>query len=157
MAQFVNYKKRSFTLPPGCKDFIDVLEPSSRAIKGTVVSTGFQRPQVNEVANLLGRRFLNRESLRGPLPDGFAQLGRLLARFVHLFAERIQAGFRLAAHPFRKRLKLLDLTADGGVPMGGKSVFGGGLPGPQKGLQTGQNGGEETDNTGAPLQIRGQL
>src|SRR5207249_7974469 len=73
------------------------------------------------------------------------------------FAERIQARFRLAAHPFRKRLKLLDLTADGGVPIGGKSVFGGGLPGPQKGLQTGQNGGEETDNTGAPLQIRGQL
>src|SRR5439155_18837270 len=48
-------------------------------------------------------------------------------------------------------------TADGGAPLGGKSVYGGGLPGPQKGLQAGQNGGEDTDNAGAPLQIRGQL
>ena len=28
MAQFVNYNKRDCTLPPGCKDLIDVLRPS---------------------------------------------------------------------------------------------------------------------------------
>ncbi|SPE55066.1 hypothetical protein SBV1_2030019 [Verrucomicrobia bacterium] len=30
MAQFVNYKKRSIDLPPGCKDLMDVLNPASR-------------------------------------------------------------------------------------------------------------------------------
>jgi hypothetical protein len=30
MAQFVNYGKRGFTLPPGCKDLIDVLVPTRR-------------------------------------------------------------------------------------------------------------------------------
>ncbi len=30
MTKLVNYKKRSFTLPAGCKDLMDVLEPSRR-------------------------------------------------------------------------------------------------------------------------------
>jgi len=34
MAQFVNYKKRNFTLPLGCKDLIDLLVPSRRQTKG---------------------------------------------------------------------------------------------------------------------------
>ncbi|HZR18677.1 MAG TPA: hypothetical protein VFE51_15400 [Verrucomicrobiae bacterium] len=28
MSQFVNFKKRGFTLPPGCKNLIDVLKPT---------------------------------------------------------------------------------------------------------------------------------
>lgn len=31
MPKFVNYKKRSVALPPGCKDLLDVLEPSRRS------------------------------------------------------------------------------------------------------------------------------
>lgn len=30
MSKFVNFKKRSVSLPPGCKDLIDLLEPSQR-------------------------------------------------------------------------------------------------------------------------------
>ena len=31
MSKFVNYKKRGITLPPGCKDLIELLEPQRRA------------------------------------------------------------------------------------------------------------------------------
>jgi len=31
MNEFVNFKKRSFTLPPGCKDLIDLLRPTAKA------------------------------------------------------------------------------------------------------------------------------
>ena len=31
MGKFVNYKKRSVTLPEGCKDLLDVLQPSRRS------------------------------------------------------------------------------------------------------------------------------
>lgn len=34
MAEFVNYKKRDFALPPGCKDLIDVLKPSGQQADG---------------------------------------------------------------------------------------------------------------------------
>src|SRR3954447_10676516 len=39
MTRFVNYKKRSFTLPLGCKDLIDVLAPA-RPQKSGLVTTG---------------------------------------------------------------------------------------------------------------------
>lgn len=48
MAQFVNYKKRSFTLPPGCKNLIDVLEPSRRQTKGHTATGGFQPLEIRE-------------------------------------------------------------------------------------------------------------
>jgi hypothetical protein len=38
MSDFVNYNKRSVTLPPGCKDLIDLLH-SRRAAKGDLSST----------------------------------------------------------------------------------------------------------------------
>jgi hypothetical protein len=34
MAKFVNYKKRSVTLPAGCKDLLDLLQPAKRAATG---------------------------------------------------------------------------------------------------------------------------
>lgn len=39
--QFVNYRKRSFTLPPGCKNLIDVLARSRRKAKGQIATCGF--------------------------------------------------------------------------------------------------------------------
>jgi hypothetical protein len=41
MSQFVDYNKRNLTLPPGCKDLIDVLRsPSSSDVQGLTVSDG---------------------------------------------------------------------------------------------------------------------
>ena len=48
MSKFVNYKKRSFTLPPGCKNLSDVLAPSRQQTKGTIVSCGFPRVEIKE-------------------------------------------------------------------------------------------------------------
>ena len=48
MAKFVNYKKRDFTLPVGCNDLLDVLEPPRRAFPGQFVSASLQRPSVKE-------------------------------------------------------------------------------------------------------------
>jgi hypothetical protein len=33
MSQFINFKKRGVTLPPGCKDLIDLLRPSHKRVK----------------------------------------------------------------------------------------------------------------------------
>jgi hypothetical protein len=41
MSQFVNLKKRGFTLPPGCKDLIDVLAPTRKKGKAGSVSEMF--------------------------------------------------------------------------------------------------------------------
>ena len=48
MAQFVNYKKRDFTLSPGCKDLIDVLTTSGRQAKRHVACSGSPRPKIRE-------------------------------------------------------------------------------------------------------------
>lgn len=40
MSKFVNYKKRAFTLPPGCKDLIDVLAPSRRRREAYMATGG---------------------------------------------------------------------------------------------------------------------
>lgn len=48
MAQFVNYKKRGCTLPPGCKDLIDVLKLSRRRTKGHILTGGFQPLKIRE-------------------------------------------------------------------------------------------------------------
>jgi len=48
MAQFVNYKKRAFTLPSGCKDLIDVLAPSRRQTKVNVGTGGFPPLEITE-------------------------------------------------------------------------------------------------------------
>jgi hypothetical protein len=46
MSDFVNYKKRSVTLPPGCKDLVDVLR-SPPAVKGELSGTPIG-PRINE-------------------------------------------------------------------------------------------------------------
>ena len=46
MTQFVDYKKRSFTLPPGCKDLIDVLAPSRRRSKSPIATGSFRSPEI---------------------------------------------------------------------------------------------------------------
>ena len=48
MAQFVNYKKRDFALPPGCKDLIDVLEPSRRQTKSEAPNSSPQAPDFKQ-------------------------------------------------------------------------------------------------------------
>jgi len=48
MTQFVNYKKRAFTLPPGCKDLIEVLAPSRRRTKANVATCGFPSLEIRE-------------------------------------------------------------------------------------------------------------
>ena len=48
MAQFVNYKKRGITLPPGCKDLIDVMAPSRRRTKAHVGASGFPPFEIKE-------------------------------------------------------------------------------------------------------------
>jgi hypothetical protein len=48
MPQFVNYKKRAFTLPPGCKDLIDMLVPSRQRIEVQVATGGFQPFEIKE-------------------------------------------------------------------------------------------------------------
>ncbi len=64
MAQFVNYKKRGFTLPPGCKDLIDVLEPSRRHSGVPMATGGFPPLKIKEV------RFAR---------AGLAQIGRYVS------------------------------------------------------------------------------
>ncbi|HEU0011673.1 MAG TPA: hypothetical protein VFT34_17790 [Verrucomicrobiae bacterium] len=48
MSQFVNYTKRSFKLPPGCKDLIDILEPSRRRTKADLPSGCVEIPQIKQ-------------------------------------------------------------------------------------------------------------
>jgi len=48
MKQFVNYKKRGFTLPSGCKDLLDVLAPPQRQGKAQVAAGRWQRPEIEE-------------------------------------------------------------------------------------------------------------
>lgn len=72
MGQFVNYKKRSFTLPPGCKNLIDVLERSRRSTRGHVGSGGFQPFELREE--------------RIPTA-GLAQIGRYVAMLLQSRAE----------------------------------------------------------------------
>lgn len=48
MSQFINYQKRGFALPSGCKDLIDVLEPSKRRTKSHGITGTFQSPQFRE-------------------------------------------------------------------------------------------------------------
>lgn len=48
MAQFVNYKKRTFTLPSGCKDLIEVLAPSRRNTKGRSADAGLPPLEIKE-------------------------------------------------------------------------------------------------------------
>src|SRR5262245_61663673 len=48
MSQFVNYKKRGFALPPGCKDLIDVLAPSRRQRKVQMKTGSFPPLEIKE-------------------------------------------------------------------------------------------------------------
>jgi hypothetical protein len=48
MSQFVNYHKRAFTLPPGCKDLIDVLKPSRRHPAAYATINAFRAPEIHE-------------------------------------------------------------------------------------------------------------
>jgi len=48
MSQFVNYTKRSFKLPRGCKDLIDILEPARRRIKVEVPSDTVELPIIKK-------------------------------------------------------------------------------------------------------------
>ncbi len=64
MTQFVNYKKRSFKLPPGCKNLIDVLERSRRQTNVHMATADFQPLEIRE------ERFHN---------AGMAQVGRYVS------------------------------------------------------------------------------
>ena len=44
MARLVNYGKRSISLPAGCKDLFDVLQPSKRKVSGPGLSAALRRP-----------------------------------------------------------------------------------------------------------------
>jgi hypothetical protein len=68
MPQFVNYKKRAFTLPPGCKDLIDVLAPSLRQKRTHIITGGFQPLEIKV------ERFPT---------AGLAQIGRYVSMLVH--------------------------------------------------------------------------
>jgi hypothetical protein len=48
MAEFVNYKKRGFTLPSGCKDLIDVLVPSRRRSAVQMATGDFASLEIKE-------------------------------------------------------------------------------------------------------------
>jgi hypothetical protein len=48
MSKFVNYSKRGFTLPPGCKDLIDLLEPWRRRPGGSKAISTTPAPQIRE-------------------------------------------------------------------------------------------------------------
>ncbi len=68
MSQFVNYAKRGFTLPPGCRDLVDLLRyPRERAKDGSV-GCGWSPLSLHE-----------RLSLPGSMDD----LERLLGILVH--------------------------------------------------------------------------
>jgi hypothetical protein len=71
MAQFVNYHKRSIELPQGCKDLIDVLEPSRRSAANKS-EAGRPLPQIRD------------EHFR---TDGLSQVGRQVAMLESSSAE----------------------------------------------------------------------
>jgi len=64
MAKFVNYGKRSVTLPAGCKDLIDLLQPGGR---GKVASEAEPAPEIRQ------ERFQR---------SGLLQIGRFIAMLV---------------------------------------------------------------------------
>jgi hypothetical protein len=54
MSQFVNYKKRSVTLPPGCKNLIDLLRPRGLSkLHGTISPE--ERPTVTRGETVAGK------------------------------------------------------------------------------------------------------
>src|SRR5947207_13581446 len=73
MSQFVNYKKRSVALPPGCKDLIDLLRPAgAHKADGTIPRD--DRPSV-----------ARGESVTGKL----SEIGKYVAMVFHASAEVI--------------------------------------------------------------------
>lgn len=46
MSQFVNFNKRAFTLPPGCKDLIDLLAPPRKRVRPKGGSQSLPPPKV---------------------------------------------------------------------------------------------------------------
>ena len=55
MSKFVNYNKREFTLPPGCKDLIDVLRPRRALTLGKDAAAVTGRPAVTRSGQTIGR------------------------------------------------------------------------------------------------------
>ena len=68
MSKFVNFQKRSVTLPDGCKDLIDLLEPPRRRTK-----VFFEADEVFGMPGL--------ESEHVPT-DGLAEVGRYVSRLL---------------------------------------------------------------------------
>jgi hypothetical protein len=73
MSQFIDYKKRSVTLPPGCKDLIDLLRPP-RPPKSGAVASREEKPTVTRG-----------ESFNG----GFSEIRKSVAKVVESKSEVI--------------------------------------------------------------------
>ena len=78
MSSFVNYRKRSFTLPTGCKDLIDVLQTSKRGVRGDASSIGLRPAGQHE-------RFPK---------AGLAEIDRLVSKLLDSDAERFFLAIR---------------------------------------------------------------
>lgn len=93
MTQFVNYKKRSFTLPPGCKDLIEVIAPYRQNMKGRSTDVGLPYLEIKE------DRFPT---------AGLAQVGRYVSMLLRargeLFTLSVTAqGFQFPVTLYRSR------------------------------------------------------
>lgn len=93
MKPLVNYKKRKFTLPPGCKNLIDVLEPSRRQAKEHHLTGWLSSPQLRE------ERFAT---------AGLAHIGRFMSMLLHSRKELFQLsiivpGFQFPVAMYRHR------------------------------------------------------
>ena len=93
MNEFVNFKKRGITLPPGCKDLIDLLQRSS------------SRPVIEGASRLTATR---NETVTGKLPD--------VGKYVRIAFESGGAIFTLGITRPGGRLEFALLRVKGGEP-----------------------------------------
>ncbi len=92
MNQFVNFKERGVTLPPGCKDLIDLLRPSAK--------------QAVERAERLA--VTRDETFTGVLPD--------IGKYIKMAFESRAAVFTLAITPAARCLELEIVRFEGEEP-----------------------------------------
>ena len=80
MSEFVNYNKRDVTLPPGCKDLIDVLRlgEASPPKRGGVTRGGMTIGRLSEVPQHIARLLKSRSAV-SMLSIGFVEQPRSIA------------------------------------------------------------------------------